>query len=137
MAVAAPKWRKGPFQKAALESCSGGGARFSAPLREALGFVKGLRHGWRTPRASHAVGGYSIGVVAIGGRDRAGCGGPRVSCKIWVHCLRRFGSFSGCDSQLRAVRDFGRLFGAALFLCAEHVYQLGGGSPLHNVMDVK
>jgi len=25
----------------------------------------------------------------------------------------------------------------AFFLCAEHVYQPGGASPLHNVMDVK
>jgi hypothetical protein len=27
--------------------------------------------------------------------------------------------------------------GAVLLLCAEHVYQPGGASPLHNVMDVK
>ena len=27
--------------------------------------------------------------------------------------------------------------GSGLCLCAEHVRQLGGASPLHNVMDVK
>jgi hypothetical protein len=31
----------------------------------------------------------------------------------------------------------GRSSAASLFLCAEHDRQLGGASPLHNVMDVK